>query len=149
MPIPLRAFSSDPHRRTGAPPIKSTRLAQLRCASLVGEAKSTTRLHSLAACSLCFGFGFWLWLWPLLLARHARRSGSGPAAPYGAAGGWRKARRVAGMDAGQFFDRTRMSCRKTPEPARVPEGRAIGVTSLLVTSDAKLIPVGLWPRREK
>jgi len=39
-----------------------------------------------------------------------------------AAGGRRKARRVAGMDAGQFFDRTRMSCRKTPQPARVPSG---------------------------
>jgi len=39
-----------------------------------------------------------------------------------AAGGRRKARRVAGMDAGQFFDRTRMSCRKPPQPARVPSG---------------------------
>jgi hypothetical protein len=28
--------------------------------------------------------------------------------------GWRKARRVAGRDAGQFFDSTWMYCRKTP-----------------------------------
>src|SRR6185437_8718533 len=40
--------------------------------------------------------------------------------PYGAAGGWRKVRRMARMDASQFFAGTWTCRRKTPEPARAP-----------------------------
>ena len=66
--------------------------------------------------------------------------------PYGAAGGRRKARRVAGKDAGQFFASTGCAVEKPRSPpahpkGRMPAGRAIGVASLLVTF--------LWPLREK
>src|SRR5690242_5643701 len=40
--------------------------------------------------------------------------------PYGAAGGWRKVRRMARMDAGQFSAGAWMRRRKTPEPTRAP-----------------------------
>src|SRR6185437_10387605 len=40
--------------------------------------------------------------------------------PYGAAGGLRKVRRMARMDASQFFAGTCTCRRKTPEPARAP-----------------------------
>ena len=67
----------------------------------------------------------------------ARRSTRGP---YGAAGGWRKVRRMAGRDAGQFFAGTGTCRRKTPEPARAPgahgwaQGAPSGCRFLLVTS---------------
>ena len=66
--------------------------------------------------------------------------------PYGAAGGWRKVRRMAGRDAGQLFAGTGGAVEKPRSPpahpdGRMPGGRAIGVASLLVTF--------LWPRREK
>jgi len=55
--------------------------------------------------------------------------------PYGAAGGRRKARRVAGRDAGQFFDGTGCAAEKPLSPpahpeGRMPGGRAIGVLFL-------------------
>ena len=58
--------------------------------------------------------------------------------PYGAAGGWRKVRRMAGTDAGQFFAGTGCAVEKPRSPpadpqGRRPEGRAIGVPLSLVT----------------
>jgi len=44
----------------------------------------------------------------------ARRSALLFRGPYGAAGGWRKVRRMARMDAGQFSAGTGMCRRKTP-----------------------------------
>jgi len=52
------------------------------------------------------------------------------------------------MDAGQFFDRTRTSCRKTPQPARVPsvhrtEGASSGVPfSLALPPSRWLLSLG-------
>ena len=59
----------------------------------------------------CLGSVPVLWPWPLLL-----RAGSALLyrGPYGAAGGWRKVRRMARRDASQFFAGTRRCRRKTP-----------------------------------
>ena len=46
-----------------------------------------------------------------------------PGSPYDAAGGWRKARRVAGMDAGQFFARAGCPVEKPRTPPAHLEGR--------------------------
>ena len=69
-----------------------------------------------------------------------------PGGPSAAAGGRRKARRVAGMDAGQFGVRAGCPVDKPRSPpanlaGHRPARRESGVAFLLVTS--------LWPRKEK
>src|SRR6185312_7677683 len=81
-----------------------------------------------------------------LAVASARRSALLCRGPYGAAGGWRKVRRMARRDAGQFFAGTGVPSKNpgTRPRTRSPwmgAGRAIGVASLLATF--------LWPRREK
>jgi len=80
--------------------------------------------------------------------------------PHGAAGGWRKVRRMARMDAGQFFAGTGCAVEKPRNPpahpeGRMPGGRAIGVPLSLVTfsryaresdsgADRRTKPLCLW-----
>ena len=53
--------------------------------------------------------------------------------PYDAAGGWRKGPQGGSHGCEPVCRQGRTPCRQTPEPARVPEGRDIGVLFLLVT----------------
>src|SRR6185312_4828244 len=93
------AWSSPPHRRPGAPE-KQARIVRAR-------SNSKSRAPLIAGCSCSSE----------KCAPEARCSTRGP---YGAAGGWRKVRGMARMDASQFFAGTRTCRRKTPEPARAP-----------------------------
>jgi len=126
------AWSSPPHCRPGAP-------KEQACLVHARSQSAANVRHSVL-------------LWLLLLRAGARCS---TRAPYGAAGGWRKVRRMAHRDAGQFSVGTRRCRRKTP-----PSGRAPGRQSLSRTRSGNawrarhrgavsLWLLSLWASKEK
>jgi len=135
------AWSSPPHRRPGA---LQEQARFLRARSNGNSRSKTLCSRSLPPLRAGESWNGVLLLLPLLLRAGARCS---TRAPYGAAGGARKVRRMAGRDAGQFSAGTRRCRRKTPQPARAPgrqdawRARHRGAVSLWLLS--------LWASKEK